>query len=381
MTKTKLFVLLFLLISTIVYSQSNPTVTTVNYTFITTANTWGSFGIINGIKSISILENKVGTGHTVKLALKNNDGNADSVTGFYPIKKYDYFSLDNRISNVVYYWSATTGDTVTIKVELTTGNTYRKYGLNESQVRDMITLSNDTNTYGKVFSDNIFFSLNTFQKLMKVRSDSVWGSGYKKALMLYGVAPSLVFWDSVNNKAAGFAYDNGNLRGYIGSSLSAVGTKWFDVTTGGLFLPLTSTVLGAGTFTGGSPSIQFGVDAVPNTNGSQALGTSSLTWAEAYVNGFTTKIDSTASNTTMDYSSNTLLVYTGASDVTITLNNGASYKDGREFKVKKLDDGAGRVIVQTSSAGFIDGTATDYILSMNESKTYRKKGSNYYIIY
>ena len=361
LTKILRFICVFTAIALMLWSDDARAGETLGGDTVTISTAFRTANIGSGVKGFVVINN---TGAEVKMGVNLSFGVKDTVRCLtLPTGRsiFEGWSIDSM-------WFAGSGSG-TVVIESVYGN---------GKIQKM---GNDGGNGAQTDAINYWTASQRFMDSVFARTKAVWGSGYNRAMTVYGVAPSLVFWDSVNNKAAGFAYDNGNMRGYIGSSLSAVGTKWFDVTTGGLFLPLTSTVLGAGTFTGGSPSIQFGVDAVPNTNGSQALGTSSLTWAEAYVNGFTTKIDSTASNTTMDFSSNTLLVYTGASDVTITLNNGASYKDGREFKVKKLDDGAGKVIVQTSSTGYIDGTTTDYILSMNESKTYRKKGSNYYIIY
>jgi hypothetical protein len=242
-------------------------------------------------------------------------------------------------------------------------------------------MGNDGGSGAQTDVINYWTASQRFLDSVYARTKAVWGSGYKRAMTLYGVAPSLVWWDSVNNKAAGFAFDNGEMRGYIGSSLGSVGTNWMKITTGQLSFINNAIVLGGSSYTGGGSSIQFVYDAYPNTNGSQSLGSKDLTWAEVYVNGFTSKMDSTGSDVTMDFSTNTILVTTGATDKTITLKNASSYKDGREVRVKKVDDGAGKVIVVTENTGYIDGASADNILSMNECKTYKKKGNNYYIIY
>lgn len=399
-----IFIVLFLLVAFIpLKAQENPA--PVEDTRIVrcsisslTKNTWISvyLGPKDIRKNISILIDSVPFGRRTKIAFKNSSDLPDTATGYYLYGNIKQWR--NRNSDYMYIKSDTTG-AFWITIENTNGpsletgtNTNQILGALSSQAipgnitfDGNVTVNGTINIPGSRWAQtnqiNIWSAAQIFQDSIQARTKSVWGSGYYRALTLYGVAPSVVFWDSINNKAAGFGFDNGELRGYIGSSLSTVGTNWLRITTGQLSLINNAVVIGGSSYTGGGSGIQFVYDANPNTNGSQSLGSKDLTWAEAYLNGITTKMDSTGSNATMDFSSNTILITTGASDITVTLNNSSSYKDGREFRVKKVDDGIGKVIIVTANTGYIDGATSDNILSMNECKTYKKKGSNYYIIY
>ncbi len=99
-----------------------------------------------------------------------------------------------------------------------------------------------------------------------------------------------------------------------------------------------------------------------------------------------TKVSAKSADYSMVYTDGTILVTTGASNVTITLPsiqttaytfNGATYY--RIYNIKKVDSGAGKVIV-TPASGTIDGETNIELISKNDAIPAQADGSNWFII-
>jgi len=95
-----------------------------------------------------------------------------------------------------------------------------------------------------------------------------------------------------------------------------------------------------------------------------------------YVGGFQTKTDE---DYTILQTDGAVMVSTGASDRTMTLPS-AGTSDGKIIIIKKIDSGAGKVIVDGNGAQTIDGSTTVNITMQYDSITIISNGANWFII-
>jgi hypothetical protein len=104
----------------------------------------------------------------------------------------------------------------------------------------------------------------------------------------------------------------------------------------------------------GSKQIQFNVPV----NLTQPLNLS----GDAYLSGgFREGVKTVTGAYSLASLDNIVNVIAGSSDVTITLPDAAS-NEGRNYKIRKQDSGAGSVVVGTLSGGYIDGVLNDTLV-------------------
>jgi hypothetical protein len=104
------------------------------------------------------------------------------------------------------------------------------------------------------------------------------------------------------------------------------------------------------------------------------------TYIDGYLSskGLIEPISSKSSGYTTTVNDHTLLVTTGASDVTIILSSTAA-KTGQIYVIKKVDSGAGYAILSPSS-GTVDGQTTHSVKFINDSRHVQFDGTNWKII-
>ena len=84
-----------------------------------------------------------------------------------------------------------------------------------------------------------------------------------------------------------------------------------------------------------------------------------------------------AVTTTSTISSDVNLVTTGGSNKTLTM---PSVSDGQIVYVKKVDSGAGNVVIQRGGSATIDGATTVSLYAQFESMTLVCDGTNWHIV-
>lgn len=99
------------------------------------------------------------------------------------------------------------------------------------------------------------------------------------------------------------------------------------------------------------------------------------------LNVFGTKPTAISANTTLTGSHKTVLVTTGATDKTITLPSAVGIA-GRLFFIKKVDSGAGKVLIRTQLSQTIDGNTVGYDLLVQwQAVALFSDGANWLILF
>lgn len=139
-----------------------------------------------------------------------------------------------------------------------------------------------------------------------------------------------------------------------------------------------------------------GCIVAPNLHGVTLINTSGVTVTDSdvtYINGvlqssiagLNGQVLAVSSNYKLLVTDSTILCTTGASDLTISLESAGlqalfRFGYGKIYNIKKVDSGAGAVIIDPPFSETIDGSLTKSLTSQYDCVTIQTDGANWWII-